>query len=191
MSNNVVDALNTSDGNVAEAGAWLIDYCGLYSNVVLAGAALFLVGGFVFVAIAARHEAEKAKAEAEKAKAEARKAEAEARRAEGTPDGAQEFFPVTVAVAAAKGFAEALGTAKAWLAMVIIGLLLLWLAGSAPQMCVWGDSDDQQEQASPGGNDGADATEEPGDNADDDAQATANDSNGVPPTEGANAAGSE
>lgn len=180
MSNNVVDALNTSEGNLAEAGAWLIDYCGVYSNVVLAGAALFLVGGFVFVVIAARHEAEKAKAEADKAKAEARIAEEKAK-------GSQEFFPITVAVAAAKGFAEALGTAKAWLAMVIIGLVLLWLAGNAPLMCVSGDSGDQRERTSADGNDGADAGDDDADNA----QAPANGANGVAPAEGGNGAGAE
>ncbi len=185
MTNNVVDALNTSDGNVAEAAEWLIDYCGVYANVVLIGAALFLVGGFVFVVIAARFEADKAKAEA-------RKAEAEARKAEG--QGGAELFPITVAVTAAKGFADALGTAKAWLAMVIIGLILLWLAGSAPLMCVSGDSGDRPVQTSADGNEDADAGDNAAtnaaDNAADNAQAPANTGTSEP-ADGGNAGGAE
>jgi hypothetical protein len=187
MTTNVIDALNTSDGNVvAEGAARLAGYCGAYSYLVLGAAALFLVGGFVFVVIAAKYEAAKAKAEAEEAEAKARKAAAEAAQAEGKPK--PETFVVSAAVAAAKGFAEALGNAKAWLAMVIIGLLLLWLAGSAPHMCVSGDSG-EQEQTSPEGNNGADAGDEPGGDATDNAQAPANTAGSAPPTEGGNEAG--
>ncbi|HEX8623033.1 MAG TPA: hypothetical protein VF718_13785 [Allosphingosinicella sp.] len=157
MANAFVDAANSIDGNAAgETAARFAGYCGTYGYVILIAAVLFLGAGLIFVILAGRFEAAKAKAEAEKAEAEAKKAKAEAEKAEleaealrrggagdGGPDGPQASIIVGPVVTVAKGLAEALGNAKAWVAMVIIGLVLLWMAGSAPQTCVVGPGADE------------------------------------------------
>ncbi|HEX8526886.1 hypothetical protein [Allosphingosinicella sp.] len=135
------DALNSSLGteSVVSIADWVAGYCQVYAQTVLGLGALFLLVGLAFVALSAASERRKAQAEAEKAEAEARRAETEAAKAEAAAGGngsRTEVISLPVVVAAAKGFAEVLGTAKAWIGMILIGLLLLWMAGSAPRMCV-------------------------------------------------------
>jgi hypothetical protein len=130
---------NTVGKNVA---AWA-DYCSTYSYSVLCAALAFLLAGLAFVIAAAYFEARKAKAEAERVEAEARKAVAEATAAENQSkaedSGGRKAAPLVVPVNAVttfiKSFATVLGEAKAWVAMVLVGLLLLWMAGGAPRLC--------------------------------------------------------
>lgn len=148
MVNNVVAAADNSVANATpDVVEGLIGYCSTYSYAVLWAALAFLAAGLVFVMAAAYFEARKAKAEAERLEAEARKAAAEAVKAEaalaeqaaGRKGSEREAAPMVVPVNAVttfiKSFAAVLGDAKAWVAMVLIGLLLLWMAGAAPGNC--------------------------------------------------------
>jgi hypothetical protein len=134
----MTNALTNKTEVVANAGsdaiAGLIGYCDTYSYSILVAAAAFLLLGLVFVAVAAVHEARKSAAEARKAEAEAAKAEAEAKAAQGGQEIAT-TIALPAVVTAVKGLAAALGDAKAWVAMILIGLLLSWMAGNAPNLC--------------------------------------------------------
>ncbi|HZF93266.1 MAG TPA: hypothetical protein VEZ20_00180 [Allosphingosinicella sp.] len=148
MANNNIGAPEARDGNTLSDGMEaLLGYCTTYSYTILVAALLFLAGGLVFVLVAASSEAAKAAADARKAAAEAELAEERAKAAKAGTFNAGEIRSIvpTEAVTALKGLAEALGNAKAWLAMVLIGLLLLWMAGTAPRICA-GDKADAGEQ---------------------------------------------
>lgn len=164
LENNTQEIANAS----SDAVAGLIGYCETYSYSILVAAAAFLLTGLVFVAVAAVHEARKSAAEA-------RKAEAEAAIAEAARDGKETAeIPLPAVVTAVKGLAAALGDAKAWVAMILIGLLLAWMAGNAPNLCKSGfvltgaeenesgeDADD--DPAANGSGNGAGNSADPGD----------------------------
>jgi hypothetical protein len=145
MTNTVRVSENGAANLAAESPPAWVSYCSTYSYAVLYAALAFLAAGLIFVAAAAYFEARKAKAEAERVEAEARKAAAEAQIAEAEAAGARAgvdsldsapiIIPVNAVTTFVKSFAAVLGDAKAWVAMVIIGLLLLWMAGAAPGFC--------------------------------------------------------
>ena len=135
MSNNVTALDNGVGNSAAETVVAWAGYCSTYSYSVLVAALAFLALGLAFVASAAVFEARKSRAEAERVEAEARKAKAEADKAENKSGAESVSIPVVAVTTFVKSFAAVLGDAKAWVAMVLIGLLLLWMAGSAPHLC--------------------------------------------------------
>lgn len=178
MANAVENAQEVANAS-SEALAGLVGYCDTYSYTILAAAAAFLLVGLVFVAVAAVHEARKTAAEARKAEAEADKAEAEAAAAR---DGRETPMTVTLpaVVTAVKGLAAALGDAKAWVAMILIGLLLSWMAGNAPYLCKSGFVLTGAEEKKSGADSDDDTATNSAGNASDNA-ADASDGNGADP----------
>jgi hypothetical protein len=103
---------------------WILGFCNAYAPLALSLAKLFVYAGLTMGVILAAAEAYKLYREARAI----------------TPAGAS---PRADAVAAnpavseiIKGLVGLLTGAKAWLALVILGILLLWLAGNAaPHFC--------------------------------------------------------
>jgi hypothetical protein len=197
MANDAHAVVNAAEEGAKTGGdavaAWVAGYCDTYSYAVLYTALAFLLVGLAFVAGAAFFEARKSLAEAKRVEAEARKAAAEALKAEaeaglarteaeaagkGDREGAPIVVPVNAVTTFIKSFAAVLGDAKAWVAMVLIGLLLLWMAGAAPGICGkpfqlsdTNQSADAGDNASDEGNDdaGDNSTGNAADNGSDDA----------------------
>lgn len=183
MANALENAQEVANSS-SEALAGLIGYCDTYSYTILAAAVAFLLVGLAFVAVAAVHEARKSAAEARKAEAEADKAEAQAAIAR---EGRETPMTVTLpaVVTAVKGLAAALGDAKAWVAMILIGLLLSWMAGNAPNLCKSGFVLTGAEENKSGKDEDADPATNSAGNVSGDA-ADANDGNGADPAPAGN-----
>jgi len=98
---------------------WVADFCAAYGPTILSLAKLFIWGGLIFALIAALAEA------------------TASFKASGQSSARAEAAGLPAIVEALKGLLQALAGAKVWLAMTIVGVLLLWMAGhSVPAVCV-------------------------------------------------------
>jgi hypothetical protein len=197
MANESVNAAANVIGNgMDDTLEAFVGYCGVYSYAVLIAAIAFLGAGLVFVGIAASYEARRAIAEAKRIEEEARKAAADAAKAEAEAEQARAAaqaagvgigapvqaaaIPVNAVVTFFKSFATVLGEAKAWVAMILIGLLLLWMAGNAPKLCasgvhvIGGENRQQESDSEEGDNSAANASEPTEGNGSGNAQTPAN-----------------
>jgi hypothetical protein len=102
------------------APPWLTDFCADYAPTMLSLAQLFIWTGLLFALVSAMAEALLT-----------------IRQSKGgiTPAGEPPSGPAVI-LAALKDLLLALAGVKAWLALVILGVLLLWMAGNAvPNFC--------------------------------------------------------
>jgi hypothetical protein len=107
------------------AGSWVADFCRDYGEAMLFAGQVFLyVGLLLAVAVAA---------------IEIYVAFKSAKDSPGQQDKmAQGLTPLPSIIEALKSLLTALSSAKIWLALTIVGLLLLWMAATAPRLCVTG-----------------------------------------------------
>ena len=153
MANNNVTALNMNVGNSAapddpspgsdnmadlaagdadsaaeaSAGEWVADFCKDYGEAMLFAGQLFLyVGLALAVAVAAIEIYVAFKS-------------AHAQPEPEEPSTKAVALSLPAVIEALKSLLTALSSARIWLALTILGLLLLWMAATAPRLCMTGD----------------------------------------------------
>lgn len=113
---------------------WVEPFCGDYAPAMLTLAQYFLWLGLIFAAVAAI-------AELVAAFRPAGQAHVQQQQAGGG------LAPI---IDALKGLLQALASAKPWLVLMILGILLLWMAGNAvPSFCAGGTPAGQANPAAP------------------------------------------
>ena len=114
--------VNTAAPRAGVPSEWMKDFCASYGPDMIAMAKLFLYAGLVMGIVFAAAQAYKLYREAEAMKA---------------PRGEKGDVPAPGAGENVKALVAVLSAASAWLALAIVGIILLWLAGTAvPTFCI-------------------------------------------------------
>ena len=147
----------SAGGSGDQAAGWVAGFCKDYGDATLLAGQIFLYVGLALAVAVAAIEVYVA------FKTASRPTGGGA----GQPERARALTSFPAVIEALKSLLTALSSAKIWLALTILGVLLLWMAATAPRLCVPGgqgdtDASDPQTGNTVGNPSNESAGEEPG-----------------------------